>query len=192
MREFIFRLHPDVVAFWIKGPLYIGLAVLLLMRSVAAWPYIVALLLIQAGTFTSLWVTITGLHIIKQCPDKYGLSTRPYQVLIWLHWLSASAILYRAIIIVIFDTPPFHVAGDLGRTAVIAYSVTFMLLWRTRMRGLVSLERRHAAEEEEFSLKWWQWRFFPFGVKLREVQHRLQAYRVIKPVRHKPKKRKPV
>jgi hypothetical protein len=191
VREFIFRLHPDAVAFWIKGPLWIGLGVFAIFNSLAAWPYIVAMLVIQAGTFASFWVTMTGIHIIKQCPDKYGLSTRPYQVLIWLHWLSAIATLYWAVVIVIFDTPPFHVAGDLGRTAVIAYSVTFMLLWRTRMRGLVSLERKHAAEEEEFSLKWWQWRFFPFGVKLRDVQRRLQAYREIKPVRHKPKISKP-
>lgn len=177
MREFFFRLHPDIVALSVKGPLWTGLGLFIVFRNTPTWPYMIAGMLVISGVFTSLWVSVIGLYLIKLCPDKYGLSTRRFVATIWLHWLAALGILYWLIVIITFQTPPFHVAGDLGRTAVIAYSVTFMLLWRTRMRGLVSLERKHAVEEEAYALKWWQWRFFPFGVKLVEVQNRIQAFR---------------
>ena len=139
VRKYFLRLHPDIVAFWLKGPFWIGLGVFIFLSTLDATVYVFGPLILISTTFASLWVTTTGLFIVSLCSDKYGLSINSFRITVLLHWLSALGILSWLVTFLFYDNPlyPLIVLGELWTASIFVYVVTFMVMWRTRMRGMV-------------------------------------------------------
>lgn len=175
MREYFINLKPELVPIGVKGPVWLGLLVLLLWYTLDLIPLLaVGLLLLVSELFTVGWLVATGSFLISLCPPKYRVSKGRFWIAVGLHGLSVIGLIYFVVVLVFFDLEYLGAVGDLGYAAFIGGSVSFMVIWRSRMRALVSLERRGESENRHFRLKWWQWRFFPFGVKLADIQRRLQ------------------
>lgn len=157
MQGFFLGIHPKVVAVLVKGPIWVSLLLLLFLYTLDLMDLLaVALLLLSSAVFAACWVVVTGDFLISLCPTKYKVSRKRFRIAVMLHGLSMAGVLYYAVILMFFDIELLGASGDLGYTALVGWAVTFMVMWRSRMRALVSLERGGESDNRHFRLKWWQ------------------------------------